>query len=71
MVLSKYIRDLYIGRIIKLYCLDVLVVFEIKKVWPTQSNNDEKKKYETGYGIIPDIDYSFILKIINFYSNSI
>ena len=61
-ILSKDIRDLYTGRTIKLYCLDVLVVFEIKKGGSTQSNNDEKKKYETGYGIIPDIDYGFILK---------
>ena len=56
-VLSKDIRDLYIGRKINIYYLDLLVTFEIKKGGNSGINDNEKQKYRTNFGPIPDINY--------------
>ena len=42
-VLSKDIRDLYIGRKINIYYLDLLVTFEIKKGGNSGINDNEKQ----------------------------
>ena len=59
-ILSKDIRDLYIGGRIKLHYLDLIATFEIKEGGNTETRNDNKEKYKTNYGPIPDVNYNKI-----------
>ena len=61
-VLSKDIRELYIGRTIKLYYLDLVATFEIKKGGVKQDGDSKQnEQFKANYGQIPDVKYNDFL----------